>query len=89
MTELLDGGSVFDLLHPNYAEEVLETPLPLPHVVTLLLGCALGMAFLHSRSIAHRDLKSANLLMATDGTAKVRARRGWWAVVGGYYAGVQ
>lgn len=45
--------------------------IPMAQVVNLLLDCARGMAFLHSCSIAHRDLKSANLLLAADGTAKV------------------
>lgn len=37
----------------------------------VLLDVARGLHFLHSRSIVHLDLKSANILLARDGTAKV------------------
>jgi len=35
-------------------------------VVRLMQDCAAGMAFLHSRGLIHRDLKSANLLLDAE-----------------------
>lgn len=35
------------------------------------LDIARGLHFLHSRSIVHNDLKSANILLSKDGTAKI------------------
>lgn len=35
------------------------------------LDVARGLHFLHSRSIVHNDLKSANILLSRDGTAKI------------------
>ena len=32
---------------------------------------ALAMNYLHQKSIIHRDLKSANLMLAADGSLKV------------------
>ena len=37
----------------------------------LLLDVAYGMKYLHEKSTTHRDLKSANILVFADGTAKV------------------
>lgn len=41
--------------------------------ISILLGIAQGMAFLHSREnkIVHRDLKPQNILMKKDGTCKL------------------
>lgn len=30
-----------------------------------------GLEYLHRRDIAHRDIKSANILVCTDGTVKL------------------
>lgn len=35
------------------------------------LDVARGLHFLHSRNIVHNDLKSANILLSKDGTAKI------------------
>ena len=37
----------------------------------MALDVTAGLAFLHSRKIAHLDLKSPNVLMTSDGRAKL------------------
>uniref|UniRef100_A0A7S4C3N4 Protein kinase domain-containing protein n=1 Tax=Chrysotila carterae TaxID=13221 RepID=A0A7S4C3N4_CHRCT len=67
VTEFLPRGSVFHLLHRSGSAP------PLSLALRLLRGCADGMRYLHALDppIIHRDLKSQNLLVAADFTAKV------------------
>ncbi|CAN0184565.1 unnamed protein product, partial [Ectocarpus sp. 8 AP-2014] len=55
--ELASGGSLWDYLHSSSE--------PLSHALqtAFLYDIALGMSFLHTKGILHRDLKSANVLM--------------------------
>jgi serine/threonine protein kinase len=44
-------------------------PLPVDQVVRLAAEVGAGLDALHRRGIVHRDVKSANILLAADGTA--------------------
>ena len=67
--ELMPRGSVYSWLR----RDCRGVPPPLPYTLRLLAGTAAGMAYLHGRSprVAHRDLKSLNLLLAADLTVRV------------------
>ncbi|MBI4872409.1 MAG: serine/threonine protein kinase [Candidatus Riflebacteria bacterium] len=46
-------------------------PLPLAEAVSLCLGIAEGLEYLHEQGIIHRDLKPANVLIGVTGAIKV------------------
>ena len=62
------SGSLFDLLYKN------DHPMPeLRHTLKLLKEVALGIFYLHESNppVLHLDLKSANVLIDENGTAKI------------------
>jgi len=65
--------SLFEELHPSgHSDSELAEPLPMPRVIDIARGCAHGLAFLHDTlHVAHRDIKSLNILLAKDGMAKI------------------
>lgn len=64
LTEWMDGGSLYHELHKKHNLD--QTQLTI-----VAIDMARGMQYLHSRQIIHRDLKSLNVLLDSDGNAKI------------------
>ena len=62
--EKIEGRSLRELM-------ATEGPLPSERVDRLVEELLSGLAHLHRRVIAHRDLKSGNIQITSDGTAKI------------------
>ena len=60
VTEFVAGGTLKGLLHDS------NEPLPWEQRVSFAKDIASGMAYLHSKSIIHRDLNSNNCLVRED-----------------------
>jgi serine/threonine protein kinase len=69
--ELMESGSLYDLLHGLSEDAVSNRPSDLSSKLCLCLDIADGMRFLHSSQVIHRDLKSANILLDRDGRCKI------------------
>lgn len=61
--EYLDGGSCFDLLAPG--------PIKEKYVAVLLRELLIALSYLHQNSRIHRDIKSANILLNSNGDVKI------------------
>ena len=63
---------VMELLHISLSRYLETHPATPPHVkYSLLLDVCRGLAYLHDRSIIHRDLTANNVLLTVDTTAKI------------------
>lgn len=59
--EYVPGGSLRAFLHKYESES-----LPLKTILSMALDVALGMEYLHSQGVVHRDLKSENLVLTEE-----------------------
>lgn len=61
--EYMEGGSLTDVIDSNQLAE--------PQIAAVLRECVKGLAHLHSQQIIHRDIKSDNILLGTNGEVKL------------------
>lgn len=77
--EFMEGGALTDIIENNKLDEsqiagiCLEVGPTVLSVISLADGLQTckGLQHLHSRSIIHRDIKSDNLLMNSQGEVKI------------------
>ena len=62
--ELVEGRTLSDLIHE-------EGPLPYPRVIELTKQIAAALSTAHKNQIIPRDVKPHNVLITSDGTAKI------------------
>jgi TolB-like protein len=55
----------------NLRDKIAEGPLRLGEAVEIALQLAEGLARAHEAGVVHRDLKSSNIIITNDGTAKI------------------
>lgn len=71
--EVVTGGSLFDLLHAKHSfrfAPAVTTATP-EDLIRIESSTALALAFMHARNIAHRDVKSHNVLVSPHLEAKL------------------
>ncbi|XP_074385838.1 serine/threonine-protein kinase PAK 3-like isoform X2 [Zonotrichia albicollis] len=61
--EYMDGGVLSDI--------VSQTCLSEAETAAISRECLQGLDFLHSNDVIHRDVKSGNILLRTDGSVKL------------------
>ncbi|NWX59239.1 PAK1 kinase, partial [Promerops cafer] len=61
--EYMDGGSLSDVISKIYLTE--------DEMAAISRECLQGLDFLHSNHVIHRDVRSCNILLRTDGSVKL------------------
>jgi hypothetical protein len=57
--------------HGSLARRLRDAPLPYDEALGIVYDICRGLAFAHRQNVVHRDIKPRNILMTTEGTAKV------------------
>lgn len=70
VTEYFPQGSIFDILHGKNAESTRQH-WDIRTASSMALDIARGLAYLHAMNVAHRDIKSQNVLIREDLSACV------------------
>ncbi|KAM4898627.1 serine/threonine-protein kinase PAK 3-like [Sylvia borin] len=61
--EYMDGGTLYNIIN--------DTRMYEDEIAVVSRECLQGLDFLHSNRVIHRDLKSDNILLRTDGSVKL------------------
>ncbi|RMB88342.1 hypothetical protein DUI87_35274 [Hirundo rustica rustica] len=61
--EYMDGGTLYDVIYETHMSE--------DEIAAVSRECLQGLDFLHSNHVMHRDVKSLNILLRTDGSVKL------------------
>ncbi|NXB85563.1 PAK3 kinase, partial [Vidua chalybeata] len=61
--EYMDGGTLSDVISETHMSE--------REMAAISRECLQGLDFLHSNHVIHRDVKSSNILLRTDGSVKL------------------
>eukprot|EP01111_Echinosteliopsis_oligospora_P004162 TRINITY_DN1659_c0_g1_i1.p1 TRINITY_DN1659_c0_g1~~TRINITY_DN1659_c0_g1_i1.p1 ORF type:complete len:358 (-),score=80.05 TRINITY_DN1659_c0_g1_i1:15-1088(-) len=63
--EFCNGGAVLDVIN------AMQKPLKEEQIAAICYHILLGLQFMHSSKILHRDIKAGNVLLTIDGRAKL------------------
>ncbi|NWZ74386.1 PAK3 kinase, partial [Acrocephalus arundinaceus] len=61
--EYMDGGTLNDIIREAHMSE--------DDIASVSRQCLQGLDFLHCNHVMHRDVKSINVLLRTDGSVKL------------------
>ncbi|KAG5604442.1 hypothetical protein H5410_025934 [Solanum commersonii] len=67
VVEYVGGGTLQSYL----SRHTMKKKLPLDTIIQLALDVAKGLSYIHSNKIAHRDVKTENLLVDKTGRVKI------------------
>ncbi|MCL4559081.1 MAG: protein kinase [Chloroflexi bacterium] len=68
--EYVDSGSVEDAIEQNWLYSGTSIDI-LQHILDIAIQSAWGLHYAHEKGLIHQDVKPANILLTTDGFAKV------------------